>query len=226
MYNLIHVHVGKCAGSSINQALNKSRICFSELHCGDADSKLKSHLDNDDGANVYLISARDPIKRFVSAFNWDKFEKIINKKSNNPYWKNIYETFCSVNHLVESLGSGDEYGRLADFALKNSQLHMQLGLSWYIPVEVLEKLPVGRTFLVRTESLLCDFNLFLQEFYPGKSMFEQMPKDKDSSGFLDCIGIDNPKYLSAESELKLRKYLDDDYKILNHLIGLNQAYKL
>jgi len=223
--SLIHVHVGKCAGSSINQALNQRGIHFTELHCGDANVRLKSVLKNDDGANIYLISARDPIKRFVSAFNWDKYEKIIKKKANNANWNNIYDTFHSVNCLVESLDSGDKHSRLAKFAVNNSKLHMELGLSWYIPIDIVSELPFGRTVLVQTESLLNDFNMFLAQFYPIKAGFETMPRDKDSAGFLDKINIANPNHLSEQSTLKLRGYLDKDYNVLNSLRVLNDAFK-
>jgi hypothetical protein len=191
---------------------------FTELHCGSAPQELRGIVDSDDGTNIYLVSARNPIDRLISAFNWDKYEKIIKSETSNPCWKDIYNTFSSINDLVESLVCDVKpREELAKVALTSSSLHMHFGLSWYIPDDVLELLPMNRVALVRTERLLDDFNLFLHDYYPEISVRESMPRDKDSTEFLKFIDIENPKYLSVKSVEYLKKYLLKDYKILNAL---------
>ncbi|MGR5067492.1 hypothetical protein [Vibrio alfacsensis] len=222
---LIHIHVGKCAGSSINMALHRLGLPFTELHCGNAPQELNYILDCDDGSNIYIISYRDPIARIVSAFNWDKYEKIISQRTSNIHWNDIYNTFSSINHLAESLEEENEDKRkLAKFALSGSSLHMHLGLSWYIPEDIAIKLPINRVSLVRTENLLPDFNAFIQCHYPSLDEITELPKDKDSKEFLSLINIDNPRYLSNRAKENLRKNLEPEYIVLNFLEKKKDEY--
>lgn len=215
---LIHIHVGKCAGTSINMVLNKNKIPFEQLHCNDADISLKKLLSENDDRNIYLISARDPIKRFVSAFNWDKYEKIICAKRENSLWNKIYQEFSSVNDLVEAFLKDDKDRKnLAEVACKSSKLHINLGLSWYIPISVVSLLPRSRTYLVRTESFYDDLAYFLSIEYKVE-LNKDLPKDKDSSSFLMKVNIDNPKYLSAKSVSFLKQnLLAEDYFVYDYL---------
>lgn len=222
MMNVIHVHVGKCAGSSINMALNQEKIIFKELHCGDANTNLEELIESDSGNNLYVVSARDPIKRFISAFNWDKYEKIINRKANNPYWRKIYETFTDANDLAESLKSSDtEKRKLAEFALNGSKLHMDLGLDWYIPKALMLKIPKDRLYLVRTENLLNDFNRFVSSYKQGFKKIDSMPRDKDSNDFIDKINIENPKYLSSKAKDILREKLNVEFEVLEYISSVS-----
>jgi hypothetical protein len=216
---LYHIHVGKCAGSSINMALNKLGIKFTNLHCGNAPEQLKKIMSEDSGDNIYLVSARNPIDRFISAFNWDKYEKIIRKKSENLFWKKIYATFSSVDDLICSLYSSDlDRKKLAEFAINKSKLHIQCGLSWYIPITTLNKLPMERTVVINTEKLVDDFNSFLKFIESERPpLINSLPKDKDSSDFLDLIEIDNPKYLSSNAKIILEDILKEDFEILSFL---------
>ncbi|AGP95073.1 sulfotransferase family 2 domain-containing protein [Alteromonas mediterranea] len=213
---IIHIHVGKCAGGSINQALNSLNLAFVELHCGDAPEQLKKLIREDQGDNLYLVTARDPIKRFISAFNWDKYEKIIVQKASNPYWNKIYATFESVNDLCESLESkNSEKRELAHFAIKESKLHIELGLAWYCPLETLERIPKERLFLIKTENILEDFNNFLSINFDDKPLFTELAKDKDSSNFR--VNIENPKYLSPNSTEILQSALKKDFISFEYL---------
>ncbi|WP_444939900.1 hypothetical protein ACJJI3_12320 [Microbulbifer sp. ZKSA004] len=224
----IHIHIGKCAGGSINIALNKNGIRFTELHCGAANVQLEHEISNDDGENFYLISLRDPIKRFVSSFNFDKYEKIISGNCKNSGWRRIYENFDSANELAEGLLSSDQDVRdLAHYALNKSKLHMHMGLSWYVPIFMVKKLPLNRVHIIRTENLDNDFNEFLKRF--GKeNVLTKMPSDKKSENFLEKIDVKNPKKLSNKSIAILTAFLLDDYYVLDHFFEsglLDSPYK-
>jgi len=225
--NIIHIHVGKCAGSSINKALNQSRVEFVELHCGDSSNELNRLFEQDKGDNVYLISTRDPIKRFISAFNWDKYEKTVKNKTRNLEWIKIYDTFSSANHLAESLTSTDEKLRdYAEFVFTDSNLHIEFGLSWYISLEQASRFPKSRTFIVNTESLVSDYNFFCLNVLKNNLPVDALPKDKDSSGFLSLIEIDKPTYLSEIAIRNLKRQLEKDYSVGNLLAVNFSAYSL
>lgn len=225
---LIHVHVGKCAGGSINVALDRNGFKFSELHCGTANSALKHEVETDGGNNFYLISLRDPIKRFVSSFNFDKFEKIISGKSNYSSWQEIYKVFRSANELAEGLISPSQEVRdLAHYALRESKLHMHMGLSWYVPIALAKKIPSDRVHIVRTEHLESDFCGFLKRFEKDNVLTE-MPFDKKSENFLGKIDVDNPKKLSNKAISILTAFLSEDYDVLDYFceVGLiDSSYK-
>ena len=65
--NLIYIHIGKCGGSSLGQAINESEIIkkrfkkITTIHLSKPPILKKAR---------YLIVIRDPIERSLSAFNW------------------------------------------------------------------------------------------------------------------------------------------------------------
>ena len=213
---VVFVHVGKCAGGSILAQFHKNKVSYTELHCGDSPSRLMGFLSDDDGSNHYVVSVRDPVKRFLSSFNFDKYEKIIQGKGvKNPLWSEIYDTFESANHLCESMFCEiDRLRMLSHKAFFNSFLHMSLTLSWYLPVECLVRLPMDRVSVIRTEYVENDLNSFFQHY--GQGDVVQLRKDKDSRSFLDEIGIENPLFLSKVSQSTLSLVYDADYRILDY----------
>jgi hypothetical protein len=218
MKKIIHVHIGKCAGGSINLGLHKLGLPFEELHCGESNNILKNRLMNDDGSNLYIISLREPIARVISSFNWDKYEKIISQRVANPTWSLIYSSFENVDALVAGYSSNNiETKKIARVAFEESQLHIQLGLAWYVPPEVALKLPPKRTVLLRTEYLNDDFQVMLSNHFPNKVYNGELPKDKDNKQFLMHSDIPRPKYLSELSKLKLKEILEEDYEVLDIL---------
>jgi hypothetical protein len=215
MQDIIHIHVGKCAGGTINSVCHRAGFSIRELHCSPANSQLLAELASDCGDNIYLMSVRDPVSRFVSAFNFDKYEKIVVQNSSNELWREVYQKFSSVNHLVESLLSTESSHRdIAWRAVRESFLHMHMGISWYLPVSVLDRIPVDRFNVVRTEFIQSDLSNFLSRF--GIDIEDEwIIKDKDRKSFVDSINIPDPDYLSQLSRFILAKVLTDDYVVLD-----------
>lgn len=213
---VIFVHVGKCAGGSLLAQFHENSISYNELHCGNSPTSLLKALEADDSRTEYVISVRDPVSRFLSAFNFDKHEKIIGGKgSNNALWNEIYATFTSANHLCESLASSDPYLRnLAVKTFFDSNLHIHFTLSWYLPLSCLLRLPLDRTSIIRTEFVEHDLDRFLEKYSLGTS--KKMRKDKDAKKFHDQLGIDDPLYLSDVSKVLLSSVYDADYRILDY----------
>jgi hypothetical protein len=63
---VLYIHVGKCGGSSVWTWLRRASIDFDEVHLhrpGPFQERAYSH---------FIVWVRDPIDRFVSAFNYQK----------------------------------------------------------------------------------------------------------------------------------------------------------
>ena len=174
------VHVGKCAGSSIRCALDELDINCKEFHCNDANVALSSQLKANT-SSYYLVSVRDPIKRFISAFYWDYYEKrILNDLYGpNDFWKKIYEVFTSPNELAESLTSQDFFLKeMAQNYIYNSHLHAHYTLSWYFSVDNVKFLNNENCHVVRTERADEDFLTFLKKIGANSSIFNGLAREK------------------------------------------------
>jgi hypothetical protein len=227
--SIVHIHVGKCGGGAINKGLHRLGFDFIELHCGNANQEVQRLLSNPRDQDLILVTIRDPIDRFISAFNFDKYEKIVIANTANKVWQTIYDTFNSVEHLVQSLVSHHKKMRsLAWLAVTESFLHMHLGLSWYLPVDKINLIDNGRWFVIRQEHLVEDFNRFLLKAGVPR-VVESLPSDKDHSNFIKEIDISEPKYLSLSSRLILGEVLKNDYLILDYFFEKNmipEKYKM
>ncbi|MEQ1940716.1 hypothetical protein ABMA46_20985 [Mesorhizobium sp. CN5-321] len=160
------VHVGKCAGESVHSALNQHKIFPKEHHCGNSNADLADAILADDPTLFFIVLIRDPVARFVSAFEWDLWEKVLLPEAppRNEQWRHIYETFQSANDLAEALTAKDAAVRMiADKAMRNSRLHMHMDLGWYLPPHVARRLTPANSFAVRTENIVGDFGRLIKE---------------------------------------------------------------
>lgn len=96
MSNLVVVHIGKCSGSTVIHELNSHHIQHSEIHI----RRVVYHPEK-----KYVIIIRNPIQRFISAFNWRYYlvcDKGIQKKR-FPNEKKILNKYQNVNRLCKEL---------------------------------------------------------------------------------------------------------------------------
>lgn len=158
---VIHlVHVGKCAGESVADALQQHGLPFKEYHCGEANVEIADRVLAGKENDLFVILMRDPVSRFVSAFEWDLLEKFIarEKPQENELWRRVYDTFDNANSLAEALTSMDAVLRAAaDHAMRSSYLHMHFDLAWYLPPHIAERLSRKNAFAIRTEHINDDF---------------------------------------------------------------------
>lgn len=210
------IHVGKCAGSSIKTALNFLKINFIEYHCYDANLKLSNKFIANSLDNYFLLCVRDPILRFVSAFYWDFYEKILvqNQRGPDGIWKSLYDTFRKPNEVGEALSSDNEkIKRDAETFIFKSNLHAEFSLSWYIKLENLKYLNSNNLKIIKTENADKDFQDFLSENY-GITDYGSLPKEK--SNYKSLI----KNYDSSLTELaknNLKHTYSKDYLILDEL---------
>lgn len=92
----VFVHIGKCGGSSVIEELKKKNIKFFEKHVDTF--KFRKN-------KKYIIIIRNPISRFVSAFNW-RYKLVVEDGVQADEYegeKELLEKYKSANNLAESI---------------------------------------------------------------------------------------------------------------------------
>ena len=129
------IHIGKCGGTNIINNFNLKQIHM--------------QIPKDDNANKYIIWIRNPLNRFVSAFNYSKdivnhvFDGIIPKSRQNIILKNTYSIseeyddlinkFETANDLAEAINSENDTLRESATKLMNhTQEHIYKGIGFYL----------------------------------------------------------------------------------------------
>ena len=200
------IHIGKTGGSTINNLLKGKVSNYREHH----------QTKNYNIKELYIIWIRNPISRFVSAFNHSYYgvhtdPKKIKKFDINhcllPEWmKNarskpftfskrydeLIKQFANANELAESLTSPDNVVRKKAKDLMTSlEEHLFKGIGWYLN---------NGNFIVKNNSRI---------LFVGK--LETMKDDIETLGKLLNIQVN--------SDLKLREnvYVDKSMKYLSPL---------
>ncbi|WP_425101274.1 hypothetical protein [Tropicibacter sp. S64] len=144
------VHIGKCGGTSIRRSFVEAGIDVHELHM------RKAPLD---ASRRYVVWVRDPIKRFISAFNHSKsicqFDvsgmapgsatlancpapmrietKIRTGRAYPDEYEYLMAQFETANDLAESLYGPDLTRRvLAHLLMRMPDEHMNKGIGWHL----------------------------------------------------------------------------------------------
>lgn len=174
-YNIFLVHVGKCAGESVAAALQQHDTSFTEYHGGQANIEIADRVLAGRENDLFVILLRDPVSRFISAFEWDLLEKFIARDvpQDNPFWLPVYDTFDNANSLAEALTSPDAGLRaVADHAMRSSHLHMHYDLAWYLPPHIAEHLTRKNAVTIQNDRINEDFARLLRRIgVPLKSEF-------------------------------------------------------
>ena len=193
------VHIGKTGGSTIKKNLNQKSINFKHEHC--CEIKYKPN-------KFYIISIRNPISRFISAFNW-RYYLLRTKIQKNDYELKIYEKYKNVNYLAENLYINNELNIELDKDInkiyKKHPSHLGMDINFYIG-KLLEKCSKKQILTVlKTETLNYDFNNFF-----NLEIKEILKKNSNSSENISHLAYKN-----------LKKYLKKDYDCIQKLIDFN-----
>lgn len=225
---VVSIHVGKCAGSSVRTALLQilpRDHTLHEMHCYDANRRIATVLDKDDGRVDYLICARDPIDRFISAFNWDKHNLYFEGHLTGTQEGAGYDRFPTIHALAGGLRSRNEAERQAATDLATSErLHMGMGQNWYTPLEIIERLPRERTTVIYSHAAtsgLLEFASAYDYRHPGPT--RTLPRGKSTYKFTypDHERI-SPTSLSQEHNSALRDCIAHDLRACHTLLTLPQ----
>lgn len=92
------IHIGKCGGSTVRESLIRNEIKFKKIHVRkDTPPKFSCQ-------KKYLIVIRNPIQRFISAYNW-RYHLVFTteEQEGQEGEKNIFLEYKTVNDFVTAL---------------------------------------------------------------------------------------------------------------------------
>ena len=161
---IVLIHVGKCAGESLKNSLRRDFSLYSkviEYHTFDSNFLIEDLLSQIMPAdNVYfVICIRDPVMRWVSAYNYESHLYSIKKLFYAPSCVRYYfAKFTNLENLIDRLTDSDpeaitfaNYHHLA-FG------HMAMGFSWYLPLTLIKRLPIKKTYLIQLDNIEQEYN--------------------------------------------------------------------
>lgn len=163
---IVFIHVGKCAGTSIYQGIKGllgQRTPILEYHCYDANERLNDLLKavTSDGILAsrklaFVIATREPLRRWISAFNWDYTNLYLNDpESVTPRHRQLLQYYPTALDLASEISSG------ANDAIELGKYgHMGMGISWYLPDNSISLLEGKLVYTISQEDSHKDFNLF------------------------------------------------------------------
>lgn len=188
---LVIIHIGKCAGSVVCNTLKKNNIEFTQIHVQKA--KFKKN-------KKYVILLRNPVSRFISAFNWRYKLVLIDKTQKKRFYKekNALEKYNNANNLAENIENydddeGEEYIH-----------HIYEDINYYLSDFLRECKSENILGVITQENLFDDFrkifNIEIDEIVESRKNNSSMSKDISDTG----------------SKL-LKKYLWRDYECIEKL---------
>lgn len=203
------IHIGKCAGKSVKKELNKLNIKYKKIH-----TKKPKYNSN----HKYIILIRNPISRFISAFNWRYKLLCIEKNKKYDIYKRERETlkiYKTPNNLAENLYNNDGSVKLRISKTDNYIQHVYEDIHFYL-WDILKYLNRNNVVsVITTENYKNDMK---NRLGIGVSYFEHKNK------------YYNRTYLSLKGYENLKRYLYKDYicidMLYNKKLITTKQYKL
>jgi hypothetical protein len=213
-----YIHIGKCGGSTVRKVLKKKKIEFKTFHVC---STIKYNPDN-----KYLIVIRNPIKRFISAFNWRHYlvtNNLRKEGQTNLYYNQMKNTYQKVlgtqkRSILPERRFFNKYNDIEQFCidLKDNPYileeydlinHMNLDIHHYLK-EIIDKCPKNQiSGIITTDTMKDDLKHIYD--YDLDYLNNTHKKNNDSNGY--------NKTLSDESYETLKNYLRKDYIIIDKM---------
>lgn len=216
--HLHYIHVGKCAGRSIKKVIH---LASSEFDIKNAKYKLIPHthffaIGSLPIGSSAFISIRDPISRFVSAFESRK-HKLNNASTQYVGDAWVFKKYPDVNCFAESLFA-DECYKQAVSALP----HIRQPLDYFLGKECNENSINKIKVVLEQESLVSDLEFLLKISYPKVSpnMYSMLKDLRENSNtrFTSKTTAQIVQSLSSLAHANLNKLLENDYRIYNLLL--------
>jgi hypothetical protein len=185
------IHIGKCGGSTVMNVLKKNKIESKEIHI------VEPQFNN---KHKYLIVIRNPIDRFISAFNWRYKLVVIDKKQEKRFLdeKNTLTKYNCVNTLAENI---------LDFDVKKTYIHhIYENIDFYLSNFLKKCKKENIIGVVTQENLEYDINQIFKISVNNIHIFKNNTK--------------TDKYLSNKGYDLLKKYLYKDYECIDKLFSL------
>ena len=163
------IHIGKCAGESILEAIrlnfNSNEVDLYEFHIFDANKRIKTLLSQcqDKHQLHWIICTRDPLQRWISAFNWDNHTFHQSKHYMcHPRATAFHQHYPSAKSLAAGLNQNSSeaiaYAKFHHLAYG----HIAMGADWYLPAQTRQYLKPTQSSIIRTEEIQNDYDLAVQ----------------------------------------------------------------
>ncbi len=228
---LLVVHVGKCAGESIitalEQTFSSTEAEVIEYHTFDSNMLIKEIIPllckNSHRIHI-VVCTRNPLDRWISAFNWDHHTFFL---SNQFYCPDrviqLHRQYSSALKLTNGLMRSEaEAHELCGFK-HLAYGHMAKGISWYLPKEILDALTKPMISTINVETIQSDFDQCVHKITTtfsqiGERKPKRIPKTKQNyqqwhkPGAFSAIR----QFSDAQKEC-LERYLIEDDNINNKL---------
>jgi hypothetical protein len=216
------IHVGKCAGATVNEFLSHNNVLVDRIHLKAPDTEI---LERHIGVVVVL---RDPVARVISAFNWRHPSTRPSKEGAHccPAQDHtdaelaFYQCFDHVNEFAEALDKDTPRGQRARNALTGPEhwKHIGMGYEYYFPTKIMAALGHRLVFAIHTHRLQQDLLDFLKWIHI-KPTYKTLPTRHDSDSAF--YPKKNDTHLSHKGRRKLTKHLAAEYKIYERLEQLS-----
>jgi hypothetical protein len=190
------IHIGKCGGTTVRAELNKKEVRFKEKHlCQVRFNPSKQ----------YIIVIRNPVSRFISAFNWRHKLVVRDKTQSNRFAgeKMRLEQYQTVSNLAENIYSQE--GKLSlDFTKPDNYIHhIREDINFYIGQFLDECDSKNILAVITTEHLEADLRHYFD------IQLESHLRKNAQNTYLSPAAIDN-----------LVKYLQKDFECIDKLHSL------
>lgn len=200
---LIYIHIGKCGGSSLWDAIQTS-----ELLKGQFSRIAKIHVEKPPlfSSSKYLFVVRDPVERAMSAFNW-RYKLVVEDGIQRSRFEGEWEALTkhkTLNNLAESLYTEDKLSSVAaaDF---NTIHHLKETISFYLQ-DLLQCIEAHQIFAVMETETLDDDIANILDVEPGL-------RRNVNSGRMSAPELT----LTPLATANLRRFLARDYECLQQL---------
>ena len=158
------IHIGKCAGESVLDALRMNfsdeELNLCEFHIFDANQRLDQlfkQIKDTDQIHC-LVTTRDPLARWVSAFNWDTHTFHRSQQFFcHPNAVHFHQRYPSAKSLAAGLAKSEQ--EAINFASFHHLAygHIAMGADWYLPASRRSHLHRATSSVIRTERIQQDY---------------------------------------------------------------------
>lgn len=204
---LIYVHIGKCGGETLWDAIRQSPKIKSVFR-----SIRKVHINKPPLLEKarYLVVVRNPVSRALSAFNW-RYKLVVEDAVQSDRIKGelaILQKYKTLNALAEALYTSD--GSLDPDVAKEFRTihHLREDISFYLS-DLLKMISPKQIYAVlTTEALDKDIKDYLE--------IDNVKKTHDHRSKTPAEQLE----LSDKARANLRMFLHEDYTISEALLDM------
>ena len=225
------VHVGKCAGESVikslDAALPKKGVEIVEFHTFDANEHIREAIQEtlSNPTIHWIILTRDPIKRWISSFNWDYHTFGLNQYFYcHPRVNQHFAQYRTCRALIDGLMRNEENAIALSRMHHLAYGHMAMGQSWYLSKNAIDQLNPKRTSIIRTEHIQSDFEHCLRKLSRQAPelkirMATRVIQSKNNyQSWYEAESFTKEKELTEQERTFLKKHLQADYRLHKRLI--------